>query len=895
MRTQSRFLLSLAMSSIVVATACSGGDDDTTDDVTPNGVKIDSFTASATTVASGATVVLNYKVSNATGVSISASPGGSLLADSTTFENMVTTNAITETTVFTLTAAGTGGPKMSTVTVMVDANAVEVLTFTADPNPAPAFSMVELAWTTAGATSVRLLDQAGAEVPVTGVASGSVMVEVGGDSVTYTLEAKNANNNTDSMTLTVNIAELGTINFFRVSPNVFTGASANVTVVWSATGETFGLTANGTAVSNFPGAATGTITLSVSETTLFELSATGAGFTDTAVQAVAQAVPEIEPNNDSATATPISGGATGEINPMDDVDWYSFNVPAGGNVFAQTSDGMGACALDTVITLFDGAGMELGSNDQGGPGDCSQIEPQFDSYARDLAAGPYFIRVESWEASATGTYALVVVVGEASCGNEILEASTGEQCDDGNMTAGDGCSPTCQVQIAGTVTGIGQDQTFDDAIDPASQLDYFQIDLPSDGFIFAETGSPQIGMCMTGVDTIITLYDSTFTNLGGNDDIDFFGDNLCSRIDPVFDDFAAVAAGTYYVGVRSLGGTTVISDYQLQIRTIAAGCGNRIIEASATPPEQCDDGNTAAGDRCNATCQIETFGSVSPPGGNVEVPASGDRNLIPTFIEVVIGTAGQSITATTTDGAGNCPFPTIMGLFTADYTFLGSTAGNGGCAFIDPVMDTYASDLAAGSYRLAVIAENDADMGMVTLEVTINNPMCGNRIQESLANEQCDDGGTANGDGCNSTCRFEGNIGVEAEPNNDAASANPSMAAINTTRTVVGSIDPAADADWWAITVPANGTVIARTYDTFNMPMADCGLDHDTRIYLVNSNGMDIASNDDAIPTQNYCSLIDGTTTPAAANLAAGTYYIRVEHYDDQATFRNYFMDVRLQ
>src|SRR5262245_28237945 len=34
-----------------------------------------------------------------------------------------------------------------------------------------------------------------------------------------------------------------------------------------------------------------------------------------------------------------------------------------------------------------------------------------------------------------------------ACGNGILDLDQGEQCDDGNTTAGDGCDPNCQNEI----------------------------------------------------------------------------------------------------------------------------------------------------------------------------------------------------------------------------------------------------------------------------------------------------------------------------------------------------------------------------------------------------------------------------------------------------------------
>ncbi len=41
-------------------------------------------------------------------------------------------------------------------------------------------------------------------------------------------------------------------------------------------------------------------------------------------------------------------------------------------------------------------------------------------------------------------------------------------------------------------------------------------------------------------------------------------------------------------------------------------CGNGHTEIGAVPPEQCDDGNTANGDGCSATCQTEGTGTCTP-------------------------------------------------------------------------------------------------------------------------------------------------------------------------------------------------------------------------------------------------------------------------------------------
>lgn len=897
MRTQSRFLLSLGVAAAATLSfACNGGDDGT-DDINnppPNAVKIDSFTADRTTVAPGGTVTLSYKVSNGTSVSISAAPGGTLLEGSTTLEGQVNSSAITEDTTFTLTAQGTGGPKTQTITVTVDANAVQILTFTANPNPAAVDGTVTLSWTTAGATQV-VLSEGATELlnSNTMVASGSFMVEnITEGSHTYTLRATN-DSGSDETTVTVTTEMEGDISAFKVTPSFFSGSSASVSVTWTAAG-TLTLTANGADVPEFTGATTGTISVTVTESTLFELTATGGGFTVFARASVARGVAETEPNNDTASATDAStGGASGMIDPADDLDFFSFSVNAGGNVYAETTDGMGGCAVDTVIRLYDSTGTEIGSNDEAGPGSCSQIDPLFDTFARDLPAGTYYISVESYQGGETGAYTLVILTADGGCGNSYVERSLDEQCDDGNTADGDGCSSTCQVQTSGMVNGIDQDQTFSGSLDPAGKVDYYQVVMDTAGYIEAQTGAPTVGTCAEGNDTILRLYDATFQLIGSNDDINF-PDNPCSHIDPAFDGFAAVEAGTYYISVEEFGGNDVIPAYELQIKTLGAGCGNGIIETDGG--EQCDDGGTAAGDGCDASCMIEPFGSISGTGGNATLPA-GDPNEIPNFVEITV-TAGQSITATTTDGAADCPFGTAMGIFTSDIQLLGAAFGDGGCAFIDPLNDArdqWAANLPAGTYLLGVVAEDVANAGQnVTVEVTIADASCGNSIAETEVGEQCDDGGTGNGDGCDSACMFEGNVTVETEPNDDIATANTSGAAMGQTVTVNGHIQPVADHDVWALTVPQGATLIARTYPTYGDPTS-CNDEQDTNLFLLDAAGTEVTDNDDWDVTMGYCSEINGTTDVAAANLAAGTYYLSVQHYNDTGTFQNYFMDITLQ
>ncbi|MCB9649809.1 MAG: DVUA0089 family protein [Deltaproteobacteria bacterium] len=155
--------------------------------------------------------------------------------------------------------------------------------------------------------------------------------------------------------------------------------------------------------------------------------------------------------------------------------------------------------------------------------------------------------------------------------------------------------------------------------------------------------------------------------------------------------------------------------------------------------------------------------------------------------------------------------------------------------------------------------------------------------------ENCDDGNTTAGDGCDATCRFEGNLVLETEPNGDATTANASGLSALGSQTVGGVIAAGGDADWWSFVVPAGGgTVDLLTYGTLGSPTVCGGID--TEIWLYDSTGTQLANNDD-IGFPNYCSAL--TNGP----LAAGTYYVRVEYYDPFGASSDfaYYMDITLQ
>ncbi|MFO1463339.1 MAG: CARDB domain-containing protein [bacterium] len=127
-------------------------------------------------------------------------------------------------------------------------------------------------------------------------------------------------------------------------------------------------------------------------------------------------------------------------------------------------------------------------------------------------------------------------------------------------------------------------------------------------------------------------------------------------------------------------------------------CGDGLVEAG----EQCDDGNTAGGDGCSASCLLET---VCGDGIQEGVEQCDDGN--------------------TTPGDG-C----------SDICRLESVCGDG---LIEPGEQCDDGNATGG----------DGCSATCRLET-----VCGDGIQEGV--EQCDDGNTTPGDGCDANCRLEG-------------------------------------------------------------------------------------------------------------------------------------------
>jgi cysteine-rich repeat protein len=857
--------------------------------------RVASFTANPSTIDYGDTSELRWSTSRTPGgVRITA---GAVAVHTSSAAIGAFTVTPTVTTSYTLTALNPDGDTTAMASVTVNPIAPRIRRFDAAPNPARITEQATLSWSTLGAISVRVFDQTGTSIYSGTDADGTVAVTVTGTIARFTLEAINPNGGT-TQTLDLVGQRDPIVDALSVAPLTFVSTTTTATVTWRTTDATSTtLTLNGMAAPGFAGTASGSYSFTATTSVRLVLTARNdIGSITREAQVLRLADATVDTGRTASTAVSLNGvpGVLGVIGPTGgsagDLDYYSFTVVNGGSVYAETTNGRGGCTLDTLITLFapDGTTV-LGSDDDDGINACSIIDPARDAFATNLAAGTYYVQIRTFSNTAIGPYALTVTPNAPVCGNGLFESRAGEQCDDRNTAAGDGCSATCTVEPLVTVMGPGAAQTVGGAITPAGNADYVRIDMLAPGYIGAEVFIPSRGRCdasgSNSADTVLTLFDSAFVALGSDDND---GISSCSRIDPTFDTFAFVQAGTYYLRVTESGNDGTIPAYVLDIRTVGQGCGNVLLEGA----EECDDGNAVDGDGCSQTCTFEGLREVEPN----DTFATGTVIVTTTTSFIVRGSitpatdtdfflidvpAGFHIDAyITVNGLDQCPEDPEgqVALFNPAGTLQGSSNTTGGpqgnCGRVWPYTVTQSRGVTAGRYGIRVTETGaNAAIGVYFLHVNLIAPRCGNRIIEGA--EQCEDGNTVSGDGCTATCGFE-----------PAATIN--LSALGTT-TVAGSINPEFNRD--AVRITVTGTTTLLRAETFvDAASRVCPTGTNTRLRLFNDAGTELGT--DAIDGINSCSLINPQTDTFAA-LIPGNYWLVVEEDGNNATIPNYNVVVR--
>ncbi len=239
------------------------------------------------------------------------------------------------------------------------------------------------------------------------------------------------------------------------------------------------------------------------------------------------------------------------------------------------------------------------------------------------------------------------------------------------------------------------------------------------------------------------------------------------------------------------------------VPTAAEYCGDGKVQ---NPPEQCDDGNFKNGDGCTSRCMKETTNGavttiVPTTTGTFNVPA---QPILTPTTPTVSGMQDLAVKATLPQSTPQGPFVlsvelSNMGTKTAtDAKVIVSTGGlqetmtanTGNCTqagiqiscgpfVLDPGKTnsfTVTLKPAAGTACGMTVQESAAVTTSVPEVNTTNNysaayteylcpgttqsgtHICGDGKVETNYGESCDDGNTANGDGCDSSCQYETSV-----------------------------------------------------------------------------------------------------------------------------------------
>ncbi|MDF1564177.1 MAG: lamin tail domain-containing protein [Deltaproteobacteria bacterium] len=249
--------------------------------------QITAFAAAPASINSGGTSTLSWATTGADSLSLVDDAGNTIdLSGQAVAAGSVAVTPAADIT-YTLTATGPGGTATATTTVTVLV-VPTILTFTSDATgPIVGGAPVILSWTTSGADSLTLADDAGNTIDVSGLAVAGDSVSVSPTvSATYTLTATNTNGNA---TATTSVDVLTAIISFTLTPST-ARAGDTVTLDWQIGGASSGDITGPDGFSHTLTAgelAMGTTTVTAGSPGDFVLSATGPLNNDSWTEALA--------------------------------------------------------------------------------------------------------------------------------------------------------------------------------------------------------------------------------------------------------------------------------------------------------------------------------------------------------------------------------------------------------------------------------------------------------------------------------------------------------------------------------------------------------------------------------------------------------------------------------
>ncbi len=793
--------------------ACSGGTDEGT---MPT---ITSFTAAPAMIAAGGTTTFTWAVVDADTITIT---GGGQTIESTMAMGNQTSDPINATTTFTLTATNEDGSVTSTaeVTVMGAPGGPTVDNFTANPTGVNQGESSVLTWMTTDATTVNIT-AGGASVVADGAADGTFTVTPDADT-TYTLIASDADGNDSTpstVTITVTAPGMPVVNTFTASPMAvdpgmattlsWTAANANSVIVTDDQGNELvnGSDLTGSVMDSPTVDTTYTITVSdgtnmatdtVTVTVNQPMGASIQSFTATPMMAVTGQNVDLAWATMDADSIAINDGATDVHTSTNAAGTFQVTMGTADQTYTLTALNANGNATAMVTVTF------------------SMAAPVVNNFDASPSPGPLGgLTTLSWDVAAADTIDIadgvgtpIVTATTAAAGS--IDVTLANPSNDYVLTATNQFGNVMQ-----TITVMADNGT------------------PT---INAFTVSPDIG---TDPLTVTITYDVLQART-----LEVLANGVAlTNVPFVANGMPQDATGSFMMTISAS------TNFELVVGN-GAGTDNDIASAIVAAP-----GGIEIEPNDTATAGQSLMGMTPQVAGTISVGDDEDWYAITV-------PAGGFVRAATSDGAGGCPFDTVLSLFDVDGTTQiarNDDFGGSRCSLLEPSLVPALTNLPAGTYYIRVESFG-TNTGNYVLDVTIGTPGCGNTVLE--AGEQCDDGNTTPGDQCDAMCMFEP----------DHTFSSPGAAATFTTNIVnVGDIQIA------AVNVTAVSYIRAETFEVASTMTCD---NADSELFLLDSTGAALGSDD--LGGVGNCSKID--ENDGFARLDVGSYFVIVtEDNNDDA------------
>lgn len=592
----------------------------------------------------------------------------------------------------------------------------------------------------------------------------------------------------------------------------------------------------------------------------------------------ADVIEEMEPNDRTNEAQPITipalvaGRADTPRNY--DTDVYAFELTAPTRLsIAVTGPDLSGCeyVLDGVALLRE-TGQQIVESEIDHLGTwCGRLEGH---EAGELPAGRYLIRVRllDLEGPRIPRYFLHVnPVEEPVCGNDVRDP--GEECDDGNTRPGDGCGPSCNLEVSATWSQRREPWVFEGGPLDEDGAVLIEFEMSERGVVMVDVWTPEDGRCDGPDDDLRIRLDGVVV---GDDS----GVGRCPGLDTFID--VAGPPETHQLIIEPATGRAGPFVVVGRINPTERVCGDLLL--TTTSSESCDDGDLVSGDGCSETCQLEPM-AIAPIEASTElaIPELPRRG----------STIGYPLSLPTLDSRitfeplpypdGFCADSYELNVFDDGYERIGGRGNfrTGDCArssllITDP-----------GSFFVGLRNNARTPISPFTLDVDIADPTCGDGVWTTGIGEACDDGNLTAGDGCDPQCALE-TVTAEVEPNDDTGSATPfyvrTSSIVEETAVIAGHQRPGDPSDFYIIDNNGGGPMWLDVTVERDM---ECDAYQIFRVY--DAMGALVAEFERGAVVR--CVRLSPTDTPEVAALAPGRYYLEV--VPDRLRHTTYFLHGR--